>query len=317
MDLRFQKALVTGGAGFIGSHICERLVNMGIEVVSLDNYSAGRDKNLQTISCEKVKGDILDENMVEHLMKGVDVVFHNAASKKIVCSADPKRDLAVNAEGTLILLAAALKHGVKKFVHASTGSVYGKPFYFPQDEDHPTRPISYYGVSKLAGERYVDVFNKLYGLDTTILRYFHVYGPKQPGGQYGGVVAIFITNMLAGLPVCIHGDGSQERSFTYVDDIVNANLAAVESSFSSGKVYNCASGLRVSVLGLYEKLVEMLKYEGPFPIYISPDLGEIFKFDVSNYNIKKDLKLDFEFLEEGLRRTVSWFQSERIECNGD
>jgi len=303
-----KRALVTGGAGFIGSHLCERLTGMGIEVISLDDYSAGHIENLRKVHCKKVYGDVLNEYLVMDLMKDVDVVFHNAASKKTICIADPKHDLDVNAKGTLTLLTAALKQGVKKFIHASTGSVYGQPSCFPQDEDHPLRPISYYGVSKLAGERYVEMFYKLFGLDTTILRYFHVYGPRQANGKYGGVVAIFITGMLMDLPIFIHGDGSQERSFTYVKDIVDINLEAMKSPFSSGQVYNCASGLHVSVLDLHRELARQLDCNGKSPVYTESDLGEVFKFDVSNEKVKKDLKINFTSLDEGLRETISWFK---------
>jgi nucleoside-diphosphate-sugar epimerase len=248
-----KKVLVTGGAGFIGSHLCERLsLFSDVEIVSLDNHSAGDRDNLLGIRCSDVNGDILDEQLVDDVMDGVDVVFHNAASKKNICLDNPKRDLDVNGKGTLMLLMAAKKHGVKKFIYASTGSVYGQPVRFPIDEDHPLNPMSYYGVSKLAGERYVQMFHKIHGLNTTVLRYFHVYGPRQSSGQHGAVIPTFINGALVGCKVDIHGSGSQERSFTFVDDVVDANILSVfYCNRSNGMIYNCASGVRITVLSMY------------------------------------------------------------------
>jgi len=304
----FRKALVTGGGGFIGSNICERLVNLGVEVVSLDNYSSGKEENLYGIDCVKVNGDITDEALVSEMMDNTDVVFHNAASKKSVCLDDPKYDLDVNAKGTLILLIQALKNKVKKFVHASTGSVYGEPVYFPLDENHSLNPTSYYGVSKLAGEKYVNMFNKMYGLNSTVLRYFHVYGPKQSYiDLVGGVVSIFINRTLNDESVTIFGDGSQQRSFTHVSDVVDANIVAAINPISNGKVYNCASALRITVYELYEKISNLLCKSYP-PIYGDWMLGEVKVFDVSNIKIQTELDLKFTCFEEGLRKTIEWFK---------
>lgn len=308
VDLRFQKALVTGGAGFIGSHICEKLVNMGIEVISLDDYSAGKEENLDGLACEKVNGDILDEVLVDKLMKGVDVIFHNAASKKAVCLKDPKRDLDVNGKGTLVLLQAAVKNKVRKFVHASTGSVYGEPIFFPQDEDHPLNPTSYYGVSKLAGERYVKMFSSLYGLDVSILRYFHVYGPKQVwADNVGGVVAIFIRRMIEKKPITIFGDGTQQRSFTYVEDVVEANLSAATVDKAVGQAYNCASGLQVSVGDLVGVISNAFGLDGYPVVYEDWTPGDIKIFDIDNSKIKSDLGITFMTdLARGIRYTIDW-----------
>ena len=225
MITKYKKALVTGGAGFIGSHLIEELLNEGLEVVSIDNYSTGKKSNLEEFynhpNLSQVDCDICDYQRVKKYFKGVDVVFHQAASKKTICLKDPRKDLDVNAKGTFNILELARHFGVKKVVHASTGSVYGEAKYLPQNEAHPLNPASYYGVSKLAAERYVDVFRHSHGLDTTILRYFHVYGARQDSSEDGGVVSIFIRLMLSGKPVTIFGDGTQLRSFTYVKDIVN------------------------------------------------------------------------------------------------
>ncbi len=290
-DFPYKRALVTGGAGFIGSHLAEGLLDRGLEVVSLDDYSAGKRENHAHLDGRPgftaVACDITDQQRLPAAFAGVDIVFHNAASKKTVCLKDPRRDLQVNAAGTFNLLELAVKHGVKKFVHASTGSVYGEPLYTPQDESHPLSPVSYYGVSKLAGERYVHLFHKIHGLDTTILRYFHVYGPRQESNEFGGVVAIFIRNMIRGERPVIYGDGTQQRSFTYVGDVVRANLLTAADPRARGEVYNCASGLKVTVRELCEKTIEYFGLAGRVtPRYEDWVVGDIRTFDIDNAKIR-------------------------------
>src|SRR5436190_1017812 len=261
ISLAGKKVVVTGGAGFIGSHVCEELVSLGAQVSSVDDYSAGHARNVEFLRAHDnfraIRADVCDRAEMTPVVAEADVIFHNAASKKNVCLIDPQKDLRVNGGGTLNLLELAREHRVRKFVHASTGSVYGEPIMFPTTEDHPLRPVSYYGVSKLAGERYVDVFHRLYGMDTTILRYFHVYGPRQESNQFGGVVSIFLRNILEKKPLTIFGDGKQERSFTWVKDLVRANIAAAVRPESAGCVYNAASGIQVTILDLAHRMVEM------------------------------------------------------------
>lgn len=307
----YTKAIVTGGAGFIGSHIVERLVKLGVETISIDNYSAGKKENLEHLkeypNFTEVNCDVLDYDKLDELMSGVEVVFHQAASKKTVCMADPRKDLDVNGKGTLTLLELAVKHKVKKFVHASTGSVYGEPRYFPQDEEHPLNPTSYYGVSKLAGEKYVRAFCDLYDLDATILRYFHVYGPRQESSDVGGVVSIFIRRILEGKPITIFGSGEQERSFTYVGDVVNANIAAASVKGIGGEAFNCASGIKVTIKELYDMVCKAMDVPG-YPVKYGPWVpGDIIKFDVSNQKLGDILGVHprKEFCV-GLERTVEW-----------
>ncbi len=296
-QLKNKKVIVTGGAGFIGSHICEELVRIGAEVISLDDYSAGKEMNIDFLKDYKnfkaIKKSITDTEGMDAIIEGADVIFNNAASKKNVCLLNPKKDLNVNGEGILNLLEFAKKHNVRKFVHASTGSVYGEPVLFPTTEEHPLRPVSYYGVSKLAGERYVDVFHRLYGMNTTILRYFHVYGPRQESNEFGGVVSIFIRNILEKKPIVVFGDGKQMRSFTWVKDLVRANINASVSPASTGQVYNAASGISVTINELALKMKEMLKSDVEI-IHGDPLIGDIMFFDVSNTKIMKDLDITFE-----------------------
>jgi nucleoside-diphosphate-sugar epimerase len=297
--LKGRKVIVTGGAGFIGSHICEELVKIGANVFSIDDYSAGKEVNTKFLeqypNFTAIKQDVCDTQGMDEIFDGADTIFHNAASKKNICLVNPKKDLKVNAEGTLNLLEFALKHKVRKFVHASTGSVYGEPVIFPSTEEHPLRPVSYYGVSKLAGERYVDVFSHLYGMDAVILRYFHVYGPRQESNEFGGVVSIFMRNALEGKDLTIFGHGEQIRSFTYVKDLVRANIEAATNPISRGKVYNAASGIQVSIKALADFiLAKMAGDKNIKVVHGEPLLGDIMHFEVANTAITKDLGIAFE-----------------------
>jgi UDP-glucose 4-epimerase len=307
----FKKAIVTGGAGFIGSHIVEELVEMGVETISIDNYFAGKTENLKHLKIypnfQEVNCDVLDFEQLDKLFKGVEVVFHQAASKKTICLNNPRLDLDINAKGTFNLLELAMKHSVKKFVHASTGSVYGEAQYFPQNEEHPLVPTSYYGISKLAGEKYVKVFNHLYGLDTTVLRYFHVYGPRQESSDVGGVVSIFTRKFLENNPIKIFGDGTQERSFTYVKDVVKANLEAAVKPSATGEVYNCASGIKVTINELAVLVANSLGIKNPKIIYDDWLPGDIKIFTIDNRKIIRDFDIDFVTdFQAGLNQTINW-----------
>lgn len=311
---KFRTALVTGAAGFIGSHIVEELLNMDIIVLAVDDYSAGKMSNLEIFMPNKnlkiIDSDVSNLADLEKYFENVDVVFHNAASKKNICLKDPARDLEVNAKGALNIMLLSKKYGVKKVVHASTGSVYGEPTVFPVTEEHPINPTSYYGVSKLAGERYVDVFNKLHDVDTTILRYFHVYGSRQETDPYlGGVVAIFINNILNKYSLVVHGDGNQIRSFTYVKDIVNANLIVAILPEAKNQIYNCASGVKISINQLSKRLLELFETSENFKVNHESELiGDIRYFDIDNSKIRS-LGLEFTSFEEGLISTISSYKN--------
>lgn len=293
------KVMVTGGAGFIGCHLCEALLREGAYVTSIDDLSAGKAHNYsffeQNPRFRSFQIDVTDRSSLEPVFaEGIDIVFHNAASKKTVCLHNPHRDLEVNAGGALALLQLSKKYGVKKFVHASTGSVYGEPVSFPTAEEHPLHPVSFYGVSKLAGERYVGVFEREFDLNTTVLRYFHVYGPRQESNEFGGVVSIFLRKILEAQNLTIFGDGSQLRSFTWVLDIVEANIRAAIMPVSRGKVYNCASGLQISIKDLAEGLIGLAGTKARSMIeYSDWMVGDIKYFDVDNAKIKNDLGMEF------------------------
>jgi UDP-glucose 4-epimerase len=313
MDFSYKKALVTGGAGFIGSHIVEELLKLGVEVISIDNYIGGKHENLQCLPNQhllhEINCDVTDFDHLKQYFSGIEVVFHNAASKKTTCLNNPRLDLQINAEGTLNILELSRDTGVKKVVHASTGSVYGEAQYFPQDENHPLVPTSYYGVSKLAGEKYVKVFEHLYDLNTTVIRYFHVYGPRQESSDNkGGVVAIFCRRALASLPLVIYGDGSQQRSFTYVKDVVRANLLTAMNPDTKGKIYNCASALNITVSRLADMIKNICGQNNLDDVYQDWLPGDIKVFDIDHRKIESIGFESWTSFENGLMDTVEWYR---------
>ena len=310
---KFSKALVTGGAGFVGSHICEELIKQDIDTICVDNFVAGKMENISHLINNKkfswVDADISHFSMIIDLFQGVDVVFHQAASKCTVCMVDPHLDLNVNALGTYNVLECSRRHGVSKIVHASTGSVYGEGVTFPQSEDHPLNPVSFYGVSKLAGEKYCSAFLNYYDMDITVLRYFHVYGTRQEYSDLGGVIPIFARRILSDESPIIFGDGEQLRSFTYVKDDVAANFHVALDKRSRGQVYNCASGIKVSISELAKILLKILKREDLEIIYKDVRPGDIKYFDIDNSKLR-NLGFDFKTsFEDGLIETINWVKT--------
>lgn len=312
-ELAYESALVTGGAGFIGSHICEELIQQGKRVVCLDNFVAGREENVAHLLGDPgftlVKGDVTEIDEIQPHFEGVDVVFHNAASKNTVCRVDPRLDLDVNAWGAWCIAEASRRAGVKKVVHASTGSVYGELVRSPQDELHPLSPLSFYGTSKLAGESYLRAFSAYYPGDFrySVIRYFHVYGPRQESGEWGGVIPIFIRHALGGEPLVIYGDGSQVRSFTYVGDDVDANICLANSAGADGEAFNAASGIRVTVLELARLILTALNKED-LPIRFEDwRPGDIRDFHVDNRKIGETGAAFPTGFEDGLAETIDWY----------
>ncbi len=315
MKDKYTKALVTGGAGFIGSHLVEELLAEGLDVVSIDNYFGGKKENLAEFH-EKYPGkltelnvDVTDYDALKKVYElGIDIVYHEAASKKTICMRDPRLDLEINGAGAFNILELARDYKVKKVVHASTGSVYGEARYFPQDEEHPLNPTSYYGVSKLAGEKYARAFCDLYDVNTTILRYFHVYGTRQENSDVGGVVSIFGRRVFNGLAPIIHGDGTQQRSFTHVKDLVNINKLVALRDDTMGEAYNCASGVNVTISELADAVKKYFGREDLVTEHDDWTVGDIKVFDVSNEKIRK-LGHEFKWsFEDGLADTLGWLK---------
>jgi UDP-glucose 4-epimerase len=305
--------LVTGGAGFIGSHIVERLVGLGHEVRVLDNFSTGRRENLSSVEdgVDILEGDIRDVPIVERAVKGVEVVFHEAALASVPRSvADPASSNEVNVTGTLNLLVASRDSGVRRLVYASSSSVYGDSPELPKRERMAPSPESPYAASKLAGENYCRVFSSLYGLECVSLRYFNVFGPRQdPGSQYAAVVPLFVKALLEGTPPVIYGDGEQSRDFTYVANVVDANVLALSATGVAGEVFNTACG-RTSTVN--ELLAKLQKITGTSLIAHHTDrrAGDVMHSfaDISKAEGTLGLVSGVS-LDEGLALTVDWFRS--------
>jgi UDP-glucose 4-epimerase len=270
--------LVTGGAGFIGSHIVEALLARGDHVRVLDNFSTGRRANLAHLEgrLEFIEGDIRDPGRVQAAVTGIDLIFHLAAIVSVPKSMeDPLLVEAINTTGTLTLLIAAQKARVKRLVLSSTCAIYGDEPTLPKVETMLPTPKSPYAVTKLAAEGYCQVFNEAFGLETTILRYFNVFGPRQdPASPYSGVISIFVDRMLRNLPITIFGNGEQTRDFVYVADIVQANLLAADSALAAGKIFNIGRGQPVSINQLFQQLSRLLQANLE-PIYAPARQGDV------------------------------------------
>lgn len=269
-------ALVTGGAGFIGSHIVDRLLEEGWDVRVLDNLSTGSLDNLDTVRAQFIEGDIRDEVGLLNIMSPVDVVFHHAAIPAVPRSIKmPVTTNSVNVDGTLMVLEAARTVGVERVVFASSSSVYGDTDQLPKVENMPTLPLSPYAVQKLAGENYCSVYNKVYGLKTVALRYFNVFGPRQnPDNDYAAVIPLFINHAKAGTAPTIHGDGNNTRDFTYVSNVVDANLLAAESEEAVGRVINVGGGVQTSINMLWLTIKDIVGTDVD-PITGPPRKGDV------------------------------------------
>lgn len=304
--------LVTGGAGFIGSAIVHALVEQGRSVRVLDNLSTGRRENLEPVQnrVEFMMGDIRDASAVARAVEGIRYVLHVAALPSVARSVeDPVPTNEVNITGTLNVLLAAREARVERFVFSSSSSVYGDTPVLPKREDMTPQPRSPYALSKLTGEHYCRLFYELYKLPTYALRYFNVFGPRQdPNSQYAAVIPRFISALGRGEPPTIYGDGGQTRDFTFVDDVVSANLACcVAPPEAAGRVFNVAWGNRISVLELARLLARIMN-RAVEPVHVAPRPGDV-------RDSQADSSLAHRYLrwtprvpfEEGLRRTVGWF----------
>ena len=303
--------LVTGGAGFIGSHIVDALVENGDDVKVIDDFSAGTRENLKGLidKIELIEGDIREKKVVSNVMQGVDYVLHQAALRSVPKSlGNPEIYNDVNINGTLNILTAAKDAKVKRVVFASSSSIYGETDRLPEKEDFYPLLISPYALTKLAGEYYCRVFSQNYGLETVSLRYFNVFGPRQSlENEYAVVIPKFITCMLKDEPAPIHGDGTQTRDFTYVANVVQANIKAATTQGASGEIFNIACGRAYTVLDIVKYVNKILKKD------IKPKLGPLRQGDVKHTladitKARRLLKFDPEIdFEEGLKRTIEYF----------
>lgn len=302
-ELAGQTVLVTGGAGFVGSHLAARLVEEN-DVRVLDDCSAGRRAWVPD-DARFIEGDVTNEATLARATRDTDVVFHQAANASVERSVErPQESHAVNVRATLDLLERAREEAAR-VVLASSAAVYGHPEAVPVEEDDPTEPTSPYGLEKLTADRYARLYHDLYDLETVVLRYFNVYGPRHGGGDYTGVIDAFLDRALAGDPLVVHGDGSQTRDFVHVDDVVRANLLAATTD-AAGEAYNVGTGERISIRELAELVVEVtgsgseIRHTTPRPGDIDRSCADVTKAR-NRLGYRPSVGLD-----EGLRRLIEW-----------
>jgi nucleoside-diphosphate-sugar epimerase len=309
--------LVTGGAGFIGSHIAAAMTADGARVRVLDDLSTGHRENLEEIGgdVEFIQGSVADAELLKKVLDGVEVVFHEAAIPSVPRSVEaPRQTHIASVDGTFSLLVAARESGVRRVVYAASSSAYGDQPTLPKVENMAPDPLSPYAVAKLVGEYYCRVFTRVYGLETVSLRYFNVFGPRQdPGSQYSGVVSRFISALLTNERPVIFGDGEQSRDFTYIENVVHANMNAATSKEASGKVINVANGKRITLNELLAELKDLTGKHDVTAEYREPRVGDV-KHSLADITLAKQY-LGYQSrvdLREGLQRTIDWWKSSRF-----
>jgi nucleoside-diphosphate-sugar epimerase len=310
-------ALVTGGAGFIGSHIASALVAGGARVRILDDLSTGHRENLEEIGgdIDFIPGSVADEELLNKALEGVELVFHEAAIPSVPRSVEaPRQTHIASVDGTFSLLLAARDQKVRRVVYAASSSAYGDQPTLPKSEQMLPDPLSPYAVAKLVGEYYCQVFTRVYGLETVSLRYFNVFGPRQdPGSQYSGVVSRFISALLSNERPVIYGDGEQSRDFTYIENVVFANLSAAEAKDAAGKVINVANGERITLNQLLAELKDLTGKQDVTAEYFEPRVGDV-RHSLADITMAREL-LGYESkvdLREGLQRTIDWWKASRF-----
>ena len=312
--------LVTGGAGFIGSHLARTLLDRGESVRVADNLSTGKPSNLAVLDgkAEVLIGDLADSAFSREAVAGVELVLHQAAIPSVPRSvSDPLTSHRANVDATLSLLVAARDAGVRRLVYAGSSSAYGDTEVLPKREDMPANPMSPYALQKLVGEQYLQMFMRLYGLDTVTTRYFNVFGPRQdPSSPYSGVIALFTSRLLAGLPAVITGDGTQTRDFTYIDNVVDGVLRAATTPDAAGRVINIATGRQISIKQLAQTIQGLLGSNLPLQ-YAEPRAGDV-RDSLADIELARKV-LGYEpvvSFEEGLQRTVDWYRTSDLSNRG-
>jgi UDP-glucose 4-epimerase len=312
----YSRILVSGGAGFIGSHIVDRLISEDFEVTVIDNLQTGHLKNIKRDQSRRklhfIRGDIRDFNLVRKAVKDVDAVFHEAALVDVALSIEnPVLTNEVNVTGTLNILKASSDLGVKRLIYASSAAVYGSTLRPQKREDGTLNPTSPYGVSKLAAENYVRLFSNLYDMETVSLRYFNVYGPRQSfniRSAYGGIIALCVNRLLRNTPPIIYGDGEQTRDFVYVQDVVEANMLALNTKDAVGETFNVGSGTSTTINQIAELLKKITNKENLHNIYSDPRPGDIRHGYADISKAKKLLGYNPQFsIKEGLTELVNWY----------
>src|SRR5512134_1054987 len=311
------KYLVTGGAGFIGSHIAQTLLEQGASVRILDNFSTGKRENIQVLTrqfgmsrLEVLEGDLRDASRVGEAVRGVNVIFHEAAFVSVPQSMDePQECFDVNLTGTSLLFDAARKAGVRRAVIASSAAVYGESEALPLVEETPLQPKSPYAVSKRVNEMYAELFTNSFGFEVVALRYFNVYGPRQrPDSMYAAAVPIFIRRLLDGKPITIFGDGGQTRDLINVRDVVRANLIASEHPDAAGKIFNICTGIETRLLDLLDVMYELLP-NAPTHTFAAPRPGDIYRSVGSPKKAADVMGFRAQVpLVDGLKEVIDWMR---------
>jgi nucleoside-diphosphate-sugar epimerase len=309
--------LVTGGAGFIGSHIASALSVNGARVRVLDDLTTGHRENIEEIGgdVDFIEGSVADQELLPKVLEGVEVVFHEAAIPSVPRSVEePRQTHVASVDGTFSLLLAARDQKVRRVVYAASSSAYGDQPTLPKSEEMRPDPLSPYAVAKLVGEYYCRAFTRVYGLETVSLRYFNVFGPRQdPGSQYSGVVSRFISSLCSDERPVIYGDGEQSRDFTYIDNVVAANVSASEAPKASGNIINVANGERVTLNQLLEELKRLTGKPDVTAEYREARLGDV-RHSLADVSMAREL-LGYESrvgLREGLQRTIDWWKTSRF-----
>jgi UDP-glucose 4-epimerase len=312
------KYLVTGGAGFIGSHIVSALLAQDSFVRVLDNFSTGRRENIEELTrrfdgnrLEVMEGDLRDASRVGEAVRGIEVIFHEAAFVSVPQSMDePQECFEVNLTGTSLLFDAARKAGVRRAVVASSAAVYGESEALPLVEETPLQPKSPYALSKRINEMYAELFTNSFGFEVVALRYFNVYGPRQrPDSIYAAAVPIFARRLLDGKPVTVFGDGGQTRDLINIHDVVRANLIASEGTLAAGKVFNVCTGIETRLLDMLEVFFDLFP-DTPAPEFAAPRAGDIYRSVGSPQKARDVLGFDAQVsLEDGLREVVEWMRA--------
>ncbi len=300
--------LVTGGAGFIGSHLVKRLVEQGDSVRVVDNLSTGKKERLRGLLCsiEFVHADLADPGVSDRTVEGMDYVLHQAAIPSVQrAQDDPVETNRANVTATLNLLESSRKHGIRRFIYAASSSAYGNSEVLPKHEEMAANPCSFYALQKLVGERYCKLYHDLFGLETVSLRYFNIFGPSQdPDSEYSAVIPKFISRLLNRSSVTVHGDGEQSRDFTFVDNVVQANLLAIKTGNIGGRVFNVGCGERITLNRLIQLMEKILEVKAEV-IMASPRPGDV-RHSLAEISLAKT-KLGYDpqvGIDEGLRRTV-------------
>jgi len=314
------KILITGGAGFIGSHLCEKYASEGHTVLCLDNFMTGNLSNIRGLlnhqSFKLINGDVRDYDLLEKIMRDVDVVIHLAAQIHVDRSLlEPKLTYDINVFGTLNVLELARRYDVEKVIHTSTSEIYGSSQYVPMDEQHPLNAPHPYGASKIAADRMCNAYTQAYGLNVSILRPFNTFGPMQKDFGYGGAISLFVKRVLSDVPPTIYGTGKQTRDYMYIKDLIKAYDLVLKHDKPLGQPMNFGTGVEIRIVDLANKIIELCGKKGKIkPVHIAPRPGEVKRLVADYTRAKEILGWEPEYnIESGLREFIEWYKSYRSE----